>query len=53
MYLEERSHHDSQAIHVGWSSVSNACVYNWTRNKNQKKVKFRLIYLLFNILVLV
>jgi len=37
MYLEERSHHDSQAIHVGWTSVANACVHKFNELDDKQK----------------
>jgi len=37
MYLEEKSHHDSQAIHVGWTSVANACIQKFNELDDKQK----------------
>ncbi|CAI6377132.1 unnamed protein product [Macrosiphum euphorbiae] len=34
---QERSHHDSQAIHVGWTSVANACVHKFNELVDKQK----------------
>jgi len=39
MYLEVKSHHDSQAIHVGWTNVAKTCIDNYEAMDEKQKLE--------------
>jgi len=39
MYLGKKSHHDMQAIHVGWTNVANICVDNYNELNDKLKME--------------